>query len=305
MYLAPDDAKTDVILAAATTIFGVNLRGFLLGLPLYPTGRVVGGILDLGWIVVLTALVPVLLARHRGDGTAAFGVAAGGWGRGLTLALPAVFLGLTVPWVSSSGVAEQAVFGRFAGVSSAGSAGDLVLIVAQISAFTVGSLLLVAFLAVRSRDGFPRSPDIALKQIVRTVGMGIVVTAVVSGALQSIRPGGGWLNALMIAGLHVVALLALVLLVDRRTPFGISIPRAAIATPLVVILIAHVFAAGGLFRGDLIGGIYLAALAAGVTLAVSTLAQTRQGVAPALWLVLAVHVWPTCLSPLSFAGGVC
>jgi hypothetical protein len=68
--------------------------------------------------------------------------------------------------------------------------------------------------------------------------------------------------------------------------------------------VGNVFAAGGIFRG-LLPGLSSAALAGGVTLAIAAMALTRRGIGITLPLVIAVHLWPTCLSPLTIAGGVC
>ena len=305
MYLAPDDAKTDVILASAVVVFGGSLIGFVTGLPFYPRTGLVAGVLDVAWILALTVLVPMLLARYRRDGAAAFGVTGGGWFAGLPLALPAVAVGVAVPWLTP-GVRDEVALGRIAAVQPfPGSVVDSVVVLAQVAAFSLGALLLFGFLASRAREGFPRSPELPLKQLVRTGGLVLAAAAAVTGAAGAIGPGGGWVSSLAVAGLNAAAILALVLLVDRRVPFGLTVPRAAVITPLIVVLIAHIFATGGLFRGDLVTGLHTAALGGGVALVIAALAQTRAGVAPAVWLVIAVHWWPTCLSPLSLAGGVC
>jgi hypothetical protein len=44
------------------------------------------------------------------------------------------------------------------------------------------------------------------------------------------------------------------------------------------VAVANLFAAGGLFRGDLLGALYLAAMATPTIVAVAALAQTRRGV---------------------------
>lgn len=305
MHLSPDDARTDVILVAAAAVLGLTLRSFVVSLPLYPAPGLVSSVLDLGWIVAMTALVPTLLARHRGDGAAAFGIggpdAGGPGGRGalaggLALAIPAVALGVAARAVDG-GTAAGLLLGR-AGLG--GGPAELVVSVAAIGLFALGSLTLVGFLAVRSRDAFPRSPTQSVTASVRTIGLGAVAVAAVTGTLQALGRG-----SFALLGLHLVALAAVLLLADRLVPVGLTAPRAAVAGPLTVVTVAYVFAGGGMFGGDLIGALYRSGLAAGVTLAVAALAQTRRGTLAAVPLLVAVHWWPTCLSPLAFTGGSC
>jgi hypothetical protein len=305
VYISPDDAKTDVILAAAVAVLGITLRGFVASLPLYPRMGLAAAVLDLVWVFALTALVPVLLARYRQDGAKAFGFGGGGGGigrggggigRGLVLAIPAVLVGAGFQALGPAGGLGP-LLGRLAGPVAAGSPVDLAYQIGRIVLFSVGALVLVGFLATRSRDGFPRSPETSLTQLIRTIGLGAVGVAFVGGLLRALT-GGSFVFALG----NAVALAAILLLTDQMVPTGLSVPRAAIAAPIVVVVVAQVFAAGGLFRGDLLGSLTAGALAAGVTIAIASLAQTRDGVIAAVPLVVAVHFWPTCLSPLVLAG---
>lgn len=305
VYLSADDAKTDVILAAAAAVFGVPLRQFVAGLPVYPGPGVTASALDVLWILALTALVPYLLARHRGDGRAAFGLdgAAGGWTAGIVIALPVVVLGIVaLMWLGLD--PAGAVLGSLAAVDGGAIGGaDAVIMVARVAATAAGALLLFGFLSVRGRDGFPRSPQASLTALVRTIGMGAVPAALVLGALSVVRAGPG--ASFMILVLNVAALAAVVLVGDRLVPAGITLHRTAVVTPVVVVVVAHLFATGGLLFGDLLGGLYRSALAAGTTVIIAALAQTRPRAWAAVPLVVAVHWWPTCLSPLALTAGVC
>lgn len=306
MYLAPDDAKTDVILAAATAVLGVTLRGFVTTLPFYPRPGLATALLDLAWVVVLTALVPVLLARHRGDGAAGFGFTGASVATsvrdGLLLALPAAVIGLGGPLLIGSPPGE-ALLGRIAARSPVTACFDLLCGVGWVVLAAGGVLILYGFLAVRARDGFPRSPDLALTQLTRTVGLGAVGVAAVAGLMRSLIQWSG--TAFLLVVLNVLGLAAIMLLVDRLAPARLLVPRTTVVAPLIVLVVANVFAAGGLFRGDLLGALYTAALGAGVVLAIAVLAQTRRGIALAIPLVLVVHWLPTCYSPLTFARGLC
>jgi hypothetical protein len=303
VYLAPDDAKSDVILVGAVVVFGEAARGFVATLPLYPQRGLVALALAVAWMVALTGLVPVLLARYRGDGAAAFGLAAGpgGAAAGVLLALPVVVLGVVLAFVTPLGAAA-ALVGQWLRVNVTGIAGaDAVLGLLVWAILTLGTLLVLSFLAVRGREGFPRSPETSLTALVRTVGMGAAAIALVLGLVRALTGA----TTVAVAVTSALAGAAVVLLADRLVPAGTVLPRTAVLAPVVVVVVANVFAAGGLFRGDLLGAFYVAAMATPTIVAVAALTQTRRGAWAALPLVAAVHWWPTCLAPLPLAGGVC
>lgn len=316
MYLSPDDAKTDVILAAAVAVLGVSLRAYLGQMPGYPVAGLMGTLLELVWVVALTALVPWLLVRYRNDGVGAFGVRpsrgpVGAVGRartagarsltaGLVIALPVALAGVAVQLMQSH--TAGALLGRLAGSGIGGpwSVTDTALSGVRVALLSVGALALVGFLSVRSRDGFTRSPDTDLTQLVRGIGMGAVGVALVSGLLLSL--GRASLTVVLI---NVAAAAGVVILADRFVPAGVSVPRAAIIAPVIVVVAGRVFASGGLIFGDLLGWLYTGALATGLTLAIAAFAQTRRGTLVAVPAIVAAHWWPTCLSPTVLAGGVC
>jgi hypothetical protein len=294
VYISPDDAKTDVILAAAVTVLGLTLRGFLGSLPLYPRSGLAAAVLDLIWIVALTLAVPILLARYRQDGADAFGFSGTGRaiGSGFLLAVPVLLAGVGLQALVF-GMSPSPIFGRLAGPLAAASPAGLGLSLGRVALLSLGTLVLVGFLAVRSREGFPRSPDTSLTQLVRTIGLGAVGVAAVGGLLRGLTGG-----SVLVAIANAATLAAILLLTDRLVPTGLSVPRTTVVAPVVVVVVGNVFATGGLFRGDLLTGLTVGALATGVTVAIASLAQTRHGALAAAPLVVAVHFWPTCLSPL-------
>jgi hypothetical protein len=302
VYISPDDAKTDVILAAAVAVLGVSLRGFVVQLPLYPAPGLVSAVLDLGWILALTALVPWLLARYRGDGRAAFGWGSGGgFGPGLLIALPVVLIGVVGQLLA--GGQGAVLLGRLAApTGTAVGAIDAAIGAARVVVMSLGTLVLVGFLAVRAREGFTRSPEMHLTQLVRTTGFIAILVAGVGGLLGAIGPEP---MRFVLALANAAALAGVVLLTDQAVPRGIHLPRAAIIAPVVVVVVGKVFATGGLFFGDLLSGLTTGALAIGVTLTIASAAQTRRGIGVAVPVVVAAHWWPTCLSPLVLAGGLC
>lgn len=297
MYISPEDARSDVILAAATTVFGGLLVRVLTGLPLYPRSGIVVALLDAGWVFVLTGLVPLLLARYRGDGIAAFGLdrSRSAWRSGLLVALPIAVVGvLTTLTVTQA--PYLALLGRFGRVASGPGIGVGVLLVevASLVALSVGSLLLVGFLTTRGRDAF-RSTEVSLTELVRTFGMGAAVVALAAGTFRLI--GGASLLGVL---LPVMGLAVVVLLADRLVASAMRTARTAVVTPVVVVAAVHVFAAGGLLRGGLFSGMYAAALGAGVATVMAVLLESRWRAWAVVPIAVAAHWWPGCLSPLAF-----
>jgi hypothetical protein len=312
VYLAPDDAKSDVILAGAVVVFGGAARAFVSSLGFYPRQGIAAIALELVWIVALTALVPVLLARYRGDGLEAFGfgggrVGGGGVGggvdgggaafAGVLVALPVAIVGVAIT-AMVLGSPSRALLGQLGAPTT--DALSAVVRLVGVLALSLGTLVVVGFLSVRGREGYPRSPEQSLTQLVRTIGIGAAGIALVLGLARSIGPGSP-----LVALLSALAGAAVVLLTDRLIPSGVTVPRSSVLTPVVVVVIANVVAAGGLFRGDLVSGLYLAGLGATTAVAIAALAQTRRGTWTAAPLVVAIHWWPTCLGPLPLSGGVC
>ena len=295
MYLAPDDAKTDVILAAAVAVLGPSLRAFAGTIG--PPGGAIAIAIDLLWLIALSALVPILLARHRGDGAGAFALHGirEAFGPGLLLALPGVGVGLVTVAVVGGAGGGLGPLGRLSAADPVG----LLIGVVQVTLLSAGAWLLVAFLAVRAHEGFPRSPDMPLTQLVRTTGLILTGVALVAGLVRGFTGG-----SLAISLSSALAVGLIVVLTDQMLPTGVIVPRAALIAPIVIVTVGNVFAAGGVFRG-LLPGLSAASLAGGVTRAIAAMALTRRGIGITLLLVIAVHLWPTCLSPLTIAGGIC
>jgi hypothetical protein len=311
VFIDADDAKTDVILAAALAVLGPTLLGFVTRLPLLPRAGVGAVVVELVSLALLTLLVPLWSARYRRDGAAAFGFAddrghlrlagtTSTLAAAVQLAAPAVVLGVVLAALLSSRLAVIPLGRVGLALGTTSPAVGVVLTLAQVAVLSAGALLLTGFLGVRGRAGFPRSPDVSLTELVRTLGLGATGIALLTGLVR-IATGAD----VRIVALNLIALVAVLLVVDRIVPYGVAVPRTSVAAPLVVVVLMQTFAAGGLFGGGLLTGLHRGALAAGVVLAVTSLAATRRGVLAAVPLVVAVHWWPTCLSPLPGAGGLC
>jgi hypothetical protein len=307
VYVGPDEARSDVILTGAATVFGGTLLSLLLSAPGVPSDGVAGGVVVLlGWFA-LSALTPLLLARYREDLPAGVGLPAGRHvdiGAALLLAAPVAVLGVLRGLLVDGSVAA-ALLGRpgrpLLGSPAVGP-GDpdvvgAVLETVGVVVLTVGAVVLVGFLVVRGRDAF-REDDRSAHELLRTIGLGAAAAALVLGGVRALV-GDASLTTLL---LNVAALVVLVLVADRLVPAATVVSRPAVLTPVVLLLVAHVLAAGGLFRGDLLLGLSSGALAAGTAAVVAVLTLQRGTVAVAVPMLIAIHWWPTCLSPLPFAA---
>lgn len=304
MFVSSDEARSDVILAGAATVFGGVLVGVVLGVPGVPSdglgGRIVGVVV---WFV-LSGLTPLLLARYRGDVPDAFG-----WRRGVpsaagaaaALAAPVVVLGV-VRGLLVDGAPAAALLGRpgraLLGSVGAGPAGGVAVAVVEaigVAVLAVGSLLLLGFLVERGRDAF-RTDERTAVELVRMLGAGTVGVALLFGGIRGVTGGADLVTVL----LNVLALGAVLVVADRIVPAGTVVSRPAVLAPVVVVVAAHLLGAGGIFRGDLLVGLSNGAFAAGTALAIAVVAGHRGTTIFAVPLLVAVHWWPTCLSPLPF-----
>ena len=304
--MSPDEARSDVILAAAAAVFGTFLVGLISGLPFYPRTGVLGAVVAIFWLFALTGLVPLLLAKYRGDGIRAFGLDGPreNWQRGLLLAIPVVILGVLNEFVATGGLGPS-LLGRIGGATGGtpalapiGLPGPFAMSMGAVEllVLVVGALLLTTFLTIRGREGF-RPTDLALTQALRTFGMGCAGVALVTGGLRSLGPDVRFTSV----ALQVTALVVLVLLADRLVPLGPTIPRGAVLAPMIVIAVAHVFTVGGgLLFGNPLIGLHNAALGAGSAVVIAVMVSARRMAWAAVPLVVALHWWPSCLSPVAF-----
>jgi hypothetical protein len=290
-----DEARSDVALTVAALVFGPLLLGGLRG----GSGTLLV-LLDVAVVLALTTLVPLLLVRSRAGGAAggvAGGVAGGAYRRALALDGAPSGLALGVPLVvpvAVAGVVAMLTAGATPGAALLGRLSGAPLQLVQVAGLTVGTAVLVVFLVRRGAEAFPRSPDWTLRRLVRTLGMGAAGVALVAGLLRV--PLGA--NPVRVVT-NAAALAVLVLLADRIVVTGRAVPRLALFLPAGLALYLHLSAFG------LSVGLQAGALAAGVTVVVGAAALGDRGTWSVLPLLIAVHLWPTCLSPLTLARGLC
>lgn len=294
MYLSADDARSDFILTVAAVVLGRYALSLIAQIPGYPVPVSWPHlVLSLGWLAMLTGLVPWLLARYRRDVPDAFSIGPrdrGSVAVGLVVAVP-LLVGHLLPVVFSGdfGALLLSLVGRF--TTDQPVVGEYqfnslaIYVIVAVAVLAVGSWLFASFVAVRARESF-RSPDADLTELVRTFGMGGVAATFVLGLLNAVQRGSV-ADALLVS----VVLLAIVLLTDQYVPARVTTRRAAMVGPMVAVLVMYVLSFGGLFSGNLLTGLYTGAAAAVVMLCAAALAEVRQGFATAI-LVVAAVVYP-------------
>lgn len=306
MWMSTEDARSDVILAGATAVFGTAVLNLVARLPFYPRDGIAGDLLRLVWLFALTGLVPYLLTRYRKLGPESYGFETGraGWSQGLLLAVPIVIAGV-LRGLPVRGSVMHALLGRLSprtagdptivdpGGAGANLLADGVIAVALVALLAVGALLLYGFLTVRGRDAFAQR-DLSATEAIRTFGLIAVGSALVFGLLEAIGPTLSVVGVLI----NVAALLALVLLGDRLVPHGAGTVRAAVLTPVIVAFLAHVLL---LFRDDLLFALYSASLAAGMVVVLASIIEGRAYAWAIVAPIVATAIYPTCLSTLPYA----
>ena len=288
-----DEARSDVALTIAMLVFGPILLGGLRG-----GSGLLGVLLNVGVVLALTALVPLLLIRSRAGGRgsggrtithalaldAPPGGVAPALAAGLPLALIAALAG-TVGMLTAGSTPAAALLGRLSGAP---------LQAVQVAAFSIGATVLTVFLVRRGTEAFPRSPEWSTRRLLRTVGTVAAGVSLVAGLLRV--PLGASGTRVVV---NALALMALVLLADRLVDAGRTAPRLAVLLPTGLAGYLHVTNLGfGV-------GLQAGALAAGTTAVIGTIALGRRGAWPVVPLAVALHLWPTCLSPLALVGGLC
>jgi hypothetical protein len=271
MWITAEDARSDFVLAAAAALIGPFIQSFVADLPGYPRG-LVGTLLGIAWLFAMTGLVPLLLAGYRNHGLAAFGLdqPRDALRTGLVVAAPLAVAGWLAFWLNGA-TPIQALQGLLPFLSSGQG---LVVDVLALVVVAAGSLLLYTFLTVRAREAFQQT-GLGLVEALRTFGMGAIGVATVLGLLLAIS---GNVTSLM---LRVAGAAGLVLVTDRYVQPEDTTTRATMLAPAVTVLVFWVFRSGGLFRGNLLDGLYAGSIAAAIAIAVSSLIETRR------------HAWAT------------
>jgi hypothetical protein len=317
MWMSPEDARSDFILAGATVLFAPWVIGLVARVPFYPSGFL-GSLLLLVWILVATALVPVLLMRYR-DQDLATGIGLAGdrsaLSQGLAVAAPIVLVGWVQGWLGWGLGPVRSLLGRLGVVGASPVVGegqstlDLLLNALLVAVLFYAGLVLVGFLTTRARDAFART-ELPLVEGLRTFGMGAAAAALLLGLLASIGPEVTVLGA----ALSAVALAAVVLLTDRLVATSDQTSRATLLAPAIMAVIVQVMASGGplggLVSGNLLLGLFHGALSGGLVVALAALIETRRYAWAVVPVAVAASLYPTCMGlptafNASFIGAGC
>lgn len=305
MWITREEALSDFVLAGATAVLGWIVPSYLARLGFYPSQGLLAELLLLGWLFALTGLVPLLLARYRKQGAAAFGLDGerAGMRAGILLAIPVGAVGVIALWTGSLGNAplplERAALGLL-GLGS--SALGLLLLAARVAVVGAGSVLLLAFLTVRARDGFRGTPVSQLEAL-RTYGLGAVGAAAVLGLLAVVAGAVGAIGLLV----TLAALVAAVLLTDRLLVQGGETARATVLAPAIVAFLIRFETQTGGFLAGLFGprlllGLYAGCVAAALVIVVAVLVETRVYAWAVVPLLVATALYPSPLTPTPVLG---
>lgn len=308
MWLSADEAKSDVILAAAATLFGGVILGWVGAIPLYPDSGLLGSVVRVLEIAIIVGLVPLLLARYR-EGTlqqsfAITGEAASFW-VGMLVAAPIAVIEIIRRFVVTQSPTD-ALFGRVlfgqptvASNLDLAQLGNLIIEAVWLVVLALATWMFLSFLIVRSRPAF-RSPEMDVTEALRTFGLAAAAGGLVFGLVRSLVVRGGFMMTL----LSFVAVVATILIADRYVPGRLETTRATVLAPAIIVLIGHILTGGGFFRGDILSTLHRGLTSAAVVVALAALVEAKHGWAlPAIIAVVAL--WPMCLSPLPFSVPYC
>lgn len=288
MYADVEEARSDFILAAAMAVFGPLIYLFVVRiLPLRGLGAF-EGLVHAALVFAVIGLVPLLLARYRGEGAVAFGLAGEpgpGVAAGAAIAAPAVLLGIFVLF-SQYGARPSILLGVIP--NAFGGPVETLVSIAGLVALLLGSLLLYTFLATKARHAFARN-EIRQLEALRTFGMGAAGGALVIGVLV-LAQGRIGVGRLFVDPL---VLAAMVLLTDRLIEPDAMTTRATMLAPAIVALVVQI---------DLFGGAFLvtlrqALLGTGVVLVITALVETRRYAWAVVPILAALTIYPSALRP--------
>lgn len=270
MYATSEEARSDLFLAGAVYLFGPLL--LQLAAPLYDV-PVLGAILLVAAPLVTTALVPVLLARHRKETAADYGLV-GDRNRGLRIgalvALPVVagaILGPALQGTTLGSTLPALATGR----------GDVVFFLANVASWA-GLVALAVYATVKARDAFRadiRTVSEGVLEVGRYLGIGGGIAAVL---LVVANPS----NFLLLLLVPLGAAAAVWLLLRRFLPHATT-TRAALLTPVVLLALRPFNPFALLFSpGNFVASIWSAALLGAVGLLVAALLEARRTAWPAV-----------------------
>lgn len=279
MYTSPEEARSDLLLAAAVFLFGPLALGILLRyIPLPGAAAVVVGVLV---DIATTVAVPYLLIRYRHESLADYGLRR--WSRrsataALVAVCPAVLASLLVAVVDGGSLVLALPAAQV-------GTGDGALLVGLRLLRMLCRTLLAVYVTVKARDAWRGDPTTVRSGFVE-VGRIVAVAAGLSAVLLAIGLGvrGLGLEEQARFVLYPLGLATGAVLVERLLRGPSTTTRATLATPTVLLALG-VFG----FSGEsvqLLVSVWGASLAAATGLLVAVLVEHHRTAAGALVLTL-------------------
>jgi hypothetical protein len=268
MYTSPDEARSDLFLAAGVFVIGPIVLGTVLNV--VPVGRIPGVdvVLQLAWPLLFTLLVPWLLMRYRREDLAAYGVrpGAGGVVTGLLVAAP-LALAASVPAFLGGGVGVPPLLRA-----------DSPLVIATQLLRWAGLAGLAVYVTVKARDAF-RADYRTVPEVVVQIGRVLAIVAAVASVLLLAPFGLRVFVFLVPAGAAASVLVALRML---RGPSSTS--RAVLLTPVIVLALDARPVLGD--AATLVLLVWRGAVLGAVGLAIAALLEGRRSALPAVGIAL-------------------
>lgn len=288
MWTNREEALSDFVLAAAAAIFGPWVVLFLVRLiPAFRSFNVGVQVLQVALVFVFTGVVPLLLARYRGENRAAFGldVSREGLLPGVVAAVPVMLGGFLVQWAHAPAAPGRAVLGVFQ--FALGGPLEAFLTLLTVAAVALGGILLYPFLTVKGRSAFERR-EVTQLEALRTYGLAAAASSVVIGLLVVVQRRVSLLEVVI----DGVVLAAVVLLADRLVPPQVTTSQWAVLAPAGIALALR------LVTGFSVAGLRSGLLAGGFVLVVAVLVESRRGAWAVVPLFVAVAIWGVDLRPI-------
>ena len=292
MYVSPDDARSDLLLAGAVFVFGPVLLRLLL--QIVPFDRIPGvsQILPIVVPALVTVAVPVALVRYRGEAWSSlgFGSSKDGLGKGALLALPIVVasvIAAAVGGLSPRGALPATM------VTQPG----LFLPLLSRLVIWVGLAVLAAYVTTKARDAFRMDfstiPE-GMARISRVLAMVVGVAALIRFVPALNFPLGLPVDISSLALPLGVA--ATVYLVWRGVQGPSSTGFAVLLTPTVLLAVGSFILS---FQPALlIDSVWTGAMIAGLGLAMGALRESRGTAWPLIGMALVIALATTMPVPL-------
>lgn len=251
----------------------------------WTTRGLTGAVLMPALTFATSGLVPVLIARSRGEGWAAFGLDGppAGIRRGSVCALPVLAAGAALSWSSPLRGGPASLFGALA--YAFGGPLETFRNLAGLAAAFGGMVALWTFLTVRARRMAPE-PAVNPLGALRTAGVAVAASSIPLGLVVAARGSIGAPYVLVFAG----TLVGVVLLAGRLVEVPMDVSIVAVLAPAGVALLRQLAGLGG----DPVAQLWLGLLAGGLVVVVSALVVSRRyawAVVPLL-VVATIHLTP-------------